>query len=73
MRRRWNNAWWRWEDLNLRQRAYETPALPLSYTAFKTVYRRPMTADKGIERMLEGVGVAGSVNSGRSATVPTFC
>lgn len=25
--------WWRWEDLNLRQRAYETPALPLSYTA----------------------------------------
>ena len=24
---------WRWEDLNLRQRAYETPALPLSYTA----------------------------------------
>ena len=27
------NRWWRWEDLNLRQRAYETPALPLSYTA----------------------------------------
>ena len=27
------NDWWRWEDLNLRQRAYETPALPLSYTA----------------------------------------
>ena len=26
-------GWWRWEDLNLRQRAYETPALPLSYTA----------------------------------------
>ena len=31
--------WWRWEDLNLRQRAYETPALPLSYTATKLVYR----------------------------------
>jgi hypothetical protein len=26
-------AWWRWEELNLRHGAYETPALPLSYTA----------------------------------------
>ena len=26
-------GWWRWEESNLRQRAYETPALPLSYTA----------------------------------------
>src|SRR2546428_9356733 len=25
--------WWRWEELNLRHGAYETPALPLSYTA----------------------------------------
>lgn len=25
--------WWRWVDLNHRHRAYETPALPLSYTA----------------------------------------
>ena len=23
--------WWRWEELNLRHGAYETPALPLSY------------------------------------------
>lgn len=29
----YDDSWWRWEDLNLRQRAYETPALPLSYTA----------------------------------------
>src|SRR2546426_7993817 len=26
-------SWWRWEELNLRHGAYETPALPLSYTA----------------------------------------
>src|SRR5438094_1340442 len=26
-------VWWRWEELNLRHGAYETPALPLSYTA----------------------------------------
>src|SRR5262249_34486735 len=26
-------CWWRWEELNLRHGAYETPALPLSYTA----------------------------------------
>src|SRR5438552_1047915 len=26
-------GWWRWEELNLRHGAYETPALPLSYTA----------------------------------------
>src|SRR5712691_8136589 len=26
-------TWWRWEELNLRHGAYETPALPLSYTA----------------------------------------
>ena len=30
--RRWLR-WWRWEELNLRHGAYETPALPLSYTA----------------------------------------
>ncbi len=28
---RW--GWWRWEESNLRHGAYETPALPLSYTA----------------------------------------
>ena len=40
-------SWWRWEELNLRHGAYETPALPLSYTADgetaypeKRVYRR---------------------------------
>src|SRR5881628_288761 len=27
------SGWWRWEELNLRHGAYETPALPLSYTA----------------------------------------
>jgi hypothetical protein len=27
------SRWWRWEELNLRHGAYETPALPLSYTA----------------------------------------
>src|SRR2546425_8192299 len=26
-------SWWRWEGLDLRHGAYETPALPLSYTA----------------------------------------
>src|SRR5438034_1084267 len=26
-------SWWRWEELNLRHGAYETPALPLSYPA----------------------------------------
>src|SRR5439155_26323304 len=26
-------GWWRWEELNLRHGAYETCALPLSYTA----------------------------------------
>src|SRR5256886_7945450 len=26
-------SWWRWEELNRRHGAYETPALPLSYTA----------------------------------------
>src|SRR2546430_1018993 len=26
-------SWWRWEELTLRHGAYETPALPLSYTA----------------------------------------
>ena len=30
--KRWS-SWWRWEELNLRHGAYETPALPLSYTA----------------------------------------
>ena len=29
----WGGRWWRWEELNLRHGAYETPALPLSYTA----------------------------------------
>ena len=28
-----SGRWWRWEELNLRHGAYETPALPLSYTA----------------------------------------
>ena len=28
------SVWWRWEESNLRHGAYETPALPLSYTAF---------------------------------------
>jgi hypothetical protein len=28
-----SKSWWRWEELNLRHGAYETPALPLSYTA----------------------------------------
>ena len=28
-----DKKWWRWEELNLRHGAYETPALPLSYTA----------------------------------------
>ena len=27
------NSRWRWRDLNPRHRAYESPALPLSYTA----------------------------------------
>src|ERR1043165_10258709 len=27
------SSWWRWEELNLRQGDYETPALPVSYTA----------------------------------------
>ena len=43
----YKDGWWRWEDLNLRLRAYETPALPLSYTAAKGVYRPTMTDDKG--------------------------
>ena len=30
-------AWWRRVDLNHRPRAYESPALPLSYTAISTV------------------------------------
>ena len=33
-------GWWRWVDLNHRHRAYETPALPLSYTARASQYRR---------------------------------
>jgi hypothetical protein len=32
-RRLHGQSWWRWEELNLRHGAYETPALPLSYTA----------------------------------------
>src|SRR5687767_6491265 len=32
-RRGKRKRWWRWEELNLRHGAYETPALPLSYTA----------------------------------------
>src|SRR3990167_6514210 len=32
-RRLYGLSWWRWEELNLRHGAYETPALPLSYTA----------------------------------------
>ena len=32
-RRLQRRSWWRWEELNLRHGAYETPALPLSYTA----------------------------------------
>ena len=36
-------TWWRWEELNLRHGAYETPALPLSYTA-----ARPVGAGAGI-------------------------
>src|SRR5206468_11000117 len=28
-----DEQWWRWDELNLRHAAYETPALPLSYTA----------------------------------------
>src|SRR5215470_4655548 len=35
--------WWRWEELNLRHGAYETPALPLSYTA-DSEERRGVTA-----------------------------
>jgi hypothetical protein len=31
--------WWRWEELNLRHGAYETPALPLSYTAVRSKIR----------------------------------
>src|SRR6266705_2885062 len=34
-------SWWRWEESNLRHGAYETPALPLSYTAGPT---RPKTS-----------------------------
>ena len=32
-------AWWRWEELNLRHGAYETPALPLSYTAVPSLIK----------------------------------
>ena len=32
-----HRKWWRWVDLNHRHRAYETPALPLSYTATRDV------------------------------------
>jgi hypothetical protein len=28
-----NNSWWQWLDLNQRPKAYESSALPLSYTA----------------------------------------
>ena len=28
-----NNSWWLWLDLNQRPKAYESSALPLSYTA----------------------------------------
>lgn len=29
--------WWRWKDSNLRPRGYEPPALPLRYTASKSI------------------------------------
>src|SRR5205823_4322426 len=35
--------WWRWEELNLRHGAYETPALPLSYTAGSSVFGKSRT------------------------------
>src|SRR5215471_4470051 len=45
-------VWWRWEELNLRHGAYETPALPLSYTAdpgnSRTGAGRDFTADTSI-------------------------
>src|SRR5215471_19059984 len=45
-------VWWRWEELNLRHGAYETPALPLSYTAdpgnSRTGAGRDFTADTPI-------------------------
>jgi hypothetical protein len=37
--------WWRWEESNLRHGAYETPALPLSYTA----------APRGISDFRDGI------------------
>jgi hypothetical protein len=40
-----DESWWRWEELNLRHGAYETPALPLSYTA---VSRRAELRLRGI-------------------------
>ena len=35
--RRALRAWWRWAELNCRQAAYETAALPLSYAAVNEV------------------------------------
>ena len=34
------SCWWRRVDLNHRPRAYESPALPLSYTAITIMFRR---------------------------------
>jgi len=31
--------WWQWADLNRRPKAYESSALPLSYTANASVYK----------------------------------
>ena len=51
--------WWRWVDLNHRHRAYETPALPLSYTA------RPST----IAAVFDGVQPVYLTSSPRSLRV----